>query len=145
MNKLIIGGVLLVVGIGGAIFFIGQQGDNVSAPVDKSVVNEAISPTNAGMEEVKDEIVKDGAMMEKVSVEIKDFAFGPKTITVKKGTTVTWTNQDSIKHNAAADDGSFKTELMAKGESQSITFDKVGIYNYHCTPHPNMKATIIVE
>ena len=145
MNKLIIGGVLTAVVIGGAIFFIGQQGDQVSTPVGTDAVKEAISPTQAVMEEAKDEMVKEGAMREKVSIDIKDFAYGPKTLTVKKGTTVVWTNQDSVKHTATADDGSFDTGLLAKGESGSVTFDKIGTFNYHCTPHPNMKAAIIVE
>ncbi len=145
MNKLIIGGVLTVVVIGGAIFFIGQQGDQVSTPVDTDAVKETISPTQAVMEEAKDEKVKESAMREKVSIDIKDFAYGPKTLTVKKGTIVTWTNQDSAKHTATADDGSFDTGLLAKGESGSVTFDKIGTFNYHCTPHPNMKAAIIVE
>lgn len=78
------------------------------------------------------------------SVQISNFAFSPATITVKAGTTVTWTNKDSIKHSATADDNSFDTGLIAQNDSASYTFKKPGTYHYHCTPHPYMKGTVIV-
>lgn len=79
-----------------------------------------------------------------VIIEISNFAFRPGTITVKKGTTVTWTNKDSIGHNAAADDASWKIAILSSGQSGSVTFDKAGTYPYHCTPHPFMKGAIVV-
>jgi amicyanin len=79
------------------------------------------------------------------SVTIQDFAFSPKNITVKVGTSVTWTNQDSVKHNVASDDeGGPDGPLLAKGETYSYTFKKVGTFDYHCAPHPYMKATVTV-
>lgn len=79
------------------------------------------------------------------AVSIKDFAFGPTTITVKKGTTVTWTNQDGPKHTVTADGSEGpKSGLLAKGESTSYTFNSVGSFPYHCEPHPFMKATVVV-
>lgn len=80
-------------------------------------------------------------------IDIKDFAFTPAAIQVKKGTTVTWTNQDSTRHNIAPDSetADFKaSELLDKGKSYSVTFNTVGTYTYHCTPHPYMKASVIV-
>ena len=78
-------------------------------------------------------------------IEIKGFAFSPAIITVKVGTKVTWTNQDSVAHTATSDDSTtFDTGLLNQGESGSFTFDKVGTYEYHCTPHPRMTAKIIV-
>src|SRR3954447_23722624 len=44
-----------------------------------------------------------------VAVDIKDFAFNPKDLTVKKGTKITWTNDDSTAHNVVAGDGTFKS------------------------------------
>jgi amicyanin len=81
------------------------------------------------------------------TVEIKDFAFSPAAITVKKGTKVTWTNKDSTQHNISPDTetADFKaSELLAQGESYSVTFNTVGTFSYHCTPHPYMKASVIV-
>lgn len=141
MNKLIIGVVVVVIVIAGIVMFAGSQGTINTEPVPTpttTVQESSPMPSPTATEE-------EGAVMEKASVEIKDFAFGPKTLTVKKGTTVTWTNQDSVSHTATADNGSFDTGLLAKGESGSVTFDKVGTFAYHCTPHPNMKATIIVQ
>lgn len=79
------------------------------------------------------------------SVTIQDFAFSPKSITVKAGTTVTWTNQDSVKHNVVSDsDGGPDGPLLSKGETYSYTFAKAGTYDYHCQPHPYMKGTVTV-
>ena len=79
------------------------------------------------------------------SVEIKNFAFSPATITVKAGDTVTWTNNDSMAHSATSDDGSFDTGIMEDGHTKSITFNKAGSFVYHCSVHPNMKGTVIVQ
>ena len=81
------------------------------------------------------------------SVEISNFAFSPASITVKKGTTVTWTNKDSVRHDVIADDPSDAAPngpLLDQGKTYSFTFTKVGTYSYHCTPHPYMKGTVAV-
>lgn len=83
------------------------------------------------------------------SVEIKDFAYSPRTISVKKGTTVTWTNQDNAGHSVTSDDNDKNTDkleskLLQKGESFKATFNTPGTYYYHCTAHPNMTGTVIV-
>jgi amicyanin len=80
-------------------------------------------------------------------VEIEDMAFSPASITVKKGTTVTWTNRDAVQHTVTPDNPS--TEFAASGmlssdESYSVTFNTVGTYTYHCQPHPQMTGTVIV-
>lgn len=83
-----------------------------------------------------------------VTVEIKNHKYNPETITIKKGTTVTWTNQDSVKHDIAPDEESpnfVGSELLAKGEGYSYTFNEPGTYEYHCTPHPFMTAKVVVE
>lgn len=77
------------------------------------------------------------------SVEIKDFAFNPSTINIKAGTVVTWTNQDTIKHDVKLDE--IQSPNLAKGQSWSYSFTTPGNYNYICSIHPSMQATIIVE
>ncbi|PWU24086.1 amidase [Candidatus Cerribacteria bacterium 'Amazon FNV 2010 28 9'] len=79
------------------------------------------------------------------NVTIQNFAFGPATLTVKAGTTLTWTNKDSMAHTATADDGTFDTESIAPNTSKSITFNTPGTFAYHCSVHPSMHATIIVQ
>ncbi len=81
----------------------------------------------------------------KNAVTIRNFAFSPSKITIKKGNSVTWTNQDSVGHSATADDNSFDTGILSYGESRSITFNKKGIYAYHCSIHPFMKAEVVVN
>ncbi len=49
-------------------------------------------------------------------VDIADFKFGPETIEVATGTKVTWTNSDTAPHTATADDSSFDTGDLDKGD-----------------------------
>lgn len=80
-------------------------------------------------------------------VSIEQYAFSPSAITVKAGTTVTWTNHDSVNHTVTADDGSaiqFDSGDIDKGQTYQFTFDQPGTYHYHCTPHPFMHGTVVV-
>ncbi|MDO8518029.1 MAG: cupredoxin family copper-binding protein [bacterium] len=81
---------------------------------------------------------------EEITVEIANMAFPSSTITVRPGTKVTWVNKDVARHNVLADDGSFKTELIGRGESVSVTFQKEGAFSYYCGPHPFMKGVVTV-
>lgn len=80
-------------------------------------------------------------------VSYEDFRVMPQTIRVKKGTTVTWVNRDTAKHDVTPERESEEfeaSELFGKSEMHSVTFDTVGIYNYYCSPHPYMKGTVEV-
>lgn len=80
-----------------------------------------------------------------VAVGIQNFAYSPATLTVKTGTKVTWTNYDSAPHTVTSVSGTvLDSPNITTGKSFSYTFTKAGTYNYYCTIHPNMKATIIV-
>lgn len=79
-------------------------------------------------------------------VEISDFKFGPEELTVEAGSTVTFTNKDSVQHNVVAADGFFKTKLLDENESVTITLSEPGEYDYYCEPHKSfMKGKIIVK
>jgi len=78
------------------------------------------------------------------SVSIISFSFRPKSLTVKVGTKVTWTNQDNVTHTVTADQGAFNSSVDP-GSSFSFTFTKAGSYAYHCMIHPSMMATIVVQ
>ena len=79
-------------------------------------------------------------------VTIANLAFDPTTVTIDVGDAVTWSNDDSTAHNATADDGSnCCTQNIAAGESMSITFLVAGTYAYHCTIHPQMTGTVVVQ
>ena len=77
-----------------------------------------------------------------VTVSMKNTAFNPKTLTVTKGTTVTWVNDDPVAHDVTGAD--FQSGSIGKGGSYSHTFDTVGTFNYRCTVHPGMDGTITV-
>ena len=85
------------------------------------------------------------------TVSIQNFAFNPTTISVTKGTTVTWVKGDTTDHTIVSDaQGSvalgaiFTSNSLPKGASFSFKFDNPGTYLYHCSIHPSMKATVIV-
>jgi len=78
-------------------------------------------------------------------VVMKNLAFDPATVTIKVGESVTWTNQDSTNHTVTADNGEFNSDQLANGATFSFKFDKAGTYAYHCSIHPSMKATVVVE
>lgn len=78
-------------------------------------------------------------------VVMKGFAFGPATVTIKAGESVTWTNQDPTNHTVTADNGEFKSSDIANGATFTFKFDKAGTYPYHCSIHPTMKATVVVQ
>ena len=66
-------------------------------------------------------------------------------MTVVVGDTVTWTNGDQISHTATADGGAFDTGTLGNGESGTATFAAAGSFPYHCTVHPTMTGTVVVE
>jgi plastocyanin len=76
---------------------------------------------------------------------ISDFKFTPGTITIHVGDTVSWTNNGPTNHTATANDGSFNTGTLKKGQSASHTFTKAGTFAYICEIHPFMKGTIVVD
>lgn len=80
------------------------------------------------------------------TVSISNFTFTPKNITVKKGTMVTWTNNDTVPHDVKETDGKPgpKSDSLAQGESYSYTFNTPGTYKYFCSIHPSMTASVIV-
>jgi 3',5'-cyclic-AMP phosphodiesterase len=78
-------------------------------------------------------------------VKIDNFVFGPQTITVPVGTTVTWTNKDDIPHTIVSTDGVFKSKVRDTDEKFFYTFDKAGTYSYYCSVHPKMTGKVVVH
>lgn len=78
-------------------------------------------------------------------VKIDNFAFGPQSLTVKVGTTVTWTNRDDIPHTVVSADGVFKSKARDTDETFSFKFDKAGTYSYFCSLHPKMTGQVVVQ
>jgi len=77
------------------------------------------------------------------SISIENYAFNPATLTVKVGTTVTWTNNDSAVHQIQS--GDFNSKMLSKGQTFSFTFNQAGNFDYACSIHPTMTGSIIVQ
>ena len=82
---------------------------------------------------------------ENLSVKITDFSYAPEVITVKVGTTISWTNDDNAPHTITGDDNSWDSGRVKKNETYSHTFDKAGTFEYHCAYHSSMKGSVIVS
>lgn len=144
MNKALIAVVVIVLVLGTGWFLM--QGQNTQPAEQPTKVTE----TQTGVPSVTETVL---VGEEDVLVTIQSFAFDPATLAVKKGTTVKWTNQDSVSHTVTSDTigqlddrgGELNSELFGKGESFSHTFNTLGTFEYHCEPHPNMKAKVVVE
>jgi plastocyanin len=97
-----------------------------SQPVSNQVPNQPAQPVTASN-----------------MVTIKNFAFSPASLTIKAGTTVTWTNQDSASHTISS--ASFSSGNLATGDKFQFTFTNPGTYAYSCGIHPSMQGTITVQ
>jgi plastocyanin len=80
-----------------------------------------------------------------LNVSIEGFMFNKKTMTIAQGTKVRWTNKDSMAHTVTSDDGKFDSGSIAPGQTFEFTFNDLGTFNYHCTPHPTMTGSITVK
>ena len=80
-----------------------------------------------------------------VKVEIMNFAFMPAHIEVSPGTRVVWTNEDSDPHTVTTDDPGFSSQALDTGQAYAQALAKAGTFAYHCTIHPFMHGTVVVE
>jgi len=78
-------------------------------------------------------------------VKIDNFSFGPQTLTVAVGTTVTWINRDDIPHTVVSNNGVFKSKVLDTDDKFSYTFSKAGDYQYFCSIHPKMTGKVVVQ
>lgn len=137
---LIIGAIAVVI-VGGIVVWMLLGARPQSDTGDSTRVGDA--PSNASG-------VADHTSEERVTVTMKNTAFAPQKIKIKKGTTVTWTNEDTVRHNVVAlneDDQSGlpnTNQLLGNGESYTYTFDAIGTFDYKCSPHPFMTGAVEV-
>jgi plastocyanin len=123
-NKIVTGIVLIVLVIGGLVLFGNNKSGKNTPPVQtKPEVTQTTQTTN--------------------SITISNFSFNPNALTVKVGTTVTWTNQDSVVHKIKSDN--FNSPDLGQGDKFEFTFSNKGSFDYVCSIHPSMQGKIIVE
>ncbi|HLE49436.1 MAG TPA: cupredoxin family copper-binding protein [Patescibacteria group bacterium] len=123
-NKIVIGIVLLIVVVGGFIYFTknkySSNQQNSTQPAQQSQTGEAANVVN-----------------------IQNFTFSPGALTVKAGTKVTWVNQDSVTHTIKSD--TFNSSTLMKGDKFEFTFTEKGSFDYSCGLHPSMVGKVVVE
>ena len=79
------------------------------------------------------------------TVIASDFKFQQPSLKVKKGTMVTWKNEDSSQHTVTSDNnGPLKSPRFGKGQTYQYAFNEAGNFSYFCEPHPYMKGTVEV-
>lgn len=132
-------GLIVIAAVAGGVFIISGRGDNE----ESTGANQQTTPSttqNSGSSTTNNQTP---ATTDKVS--ISNFAFSPTDITVKKGTTVTWTNNDSVAHTIEFDTNDIpKSETLGNGQTYSFMFNDEGTFNYICGIHPSMHGTVTV-
>lgn len=148
-NMIIVAVIVVVVLVGGALLLSQNQKAPQTSQPTPTTTTETATPTQA--EEKKEATgatkKEDTSMTKGSTIEVKNFAYVPATLTVKAGEKITYTNRDVAGHSVTSDDGkSFDTGVVGKDQSATLTApSKPGTYGFHCTPHPNIKATLVVE
>lgn len=147
MNKNILAIIIAAVAVlaaGVLVLNSGNKNNNSTDMADMNMPTSSVSNgSNPMMSEQTNEVISGTA-----TVDMFNFEFTPKKVTIKKGTTVTWNQKDDTRHDVAPTmdygDAFVPSKLMKKGESYSFTFNTAGTYTYICSPHPYMKGTIEV-
>ncbi|WP_336492051.1 cupredoxin domain-containing protein [Methylobacterium nigriterrae] len=80
-----------------------------------------------------------------VVIRIDNFTFGPETVTVPPGTTVTWINGDDIPHTVVAQNKLFRSKTLDTDDRYTFTFQAPGEYAYFCSLHPHMTGKVVVK
>lgn len=141
--RIAIAAVIAILVIGGGAFLIMNKDD---APANNIETQE--QDTNTSQSNEEGQAVEQSENSQVASVSIDNSSFSPSTVTVKKGTKVTWTNNDSLEHSVTPDntDESFpgSNGLLSQGQTYSQTFNTTGEYTYHCTVHSFMKGKVVV-
>ena len=148
--------VIFIIGIVGFIFAKARLNPTVTTSTKKTTVEVTPRPT------VQENVSSPAAIIspkpsgalpnkeatpsaQRVEVIISNLSFQPALVTVGKGSTIVWRNQDAVSHTVTAGDGSFNSGTIVAGDTFVQRFDKVKTYTYSCSIHPEMKGTIIAE
>ena len=78
-------------------------------------------------------------------IVIDAMEFKPRTLEVRVGDTVTWTNKDPFPHTAASSKPAFSSPEIGSGKSWKMVVRTKGDFDYICTLHPTMKARLLVK
>ena len=134
MKPLIAGIVVIIVVAAGVGYAVSHKSNSSNPPTT--------SQTNSGSTQNSNQPIQSGA------INIRNMMFTPSQITVQKGATVTWTNNDSVAHTVTDDlsnVGGPDSGDIQPGSTYSFKFTKAGSFQYHCNIHHSMRGTIVVK
>ncbi len=125
----------------------------VTESVSTGTVAPQVQPSKVPNEPAKSEITSNPApvvVQESVvapapvthNISIAGFAFGPSSLSVKKGDTVVWTNNDSAPHTVTG--SGLNSPTLGSGQKYTFTFNSAGTFRYHCNFHPSMQGSVTV-
>lgn len=133
-------GVVIAILVAGGVLFALTNNSEPAAPTNQSTTEDHSHESS----EEQDESTTEESDTKSVSiVSNADDGFAPATITIKKGETVTWTNNDDMPHTVEFDDE--ESNELSRGDTFSKQFDSVGTFSYECGLHSNMTGTVVVE
>lgn len=121
-----------------------QSQNNEPSPAQDNQNNK---PPEARPAETLPKDIQDLTGQSEIDIDLANNAFSKPNIKIKKGTKIVWTNQDETVHDITIDDGSpngVVGEKLAKGQTDTFTFDVVQSYDYHCSEHENIKGNVTV-
>ena len=108
-----------------------------SAPFTATAPSPAPAPTPGGV--ASSVVIPAGAET------LGNRAYSPDNLSVAAGSTVTWTNTDAIAHTSTSDGRTWNSQTILPGGTFSFTFQNAGTFTYHCTIHPGMIGTVVVQ
>lgn len=131
--------IAVILVLAGSVYYFVRSAPSVVQPVGDSAP--------AALESGDSPIDTSPAKAGETAVSISGFAFNPKTVTIEKGSSVRWTNNESVGHDVVGDDASlgFRSPIMPQGDSYLFTFNEAGTFTYYCGVHPSMKGTVVVR
>lgn len=152
MNKtaIVTIGIVLALAVGGVVTWLvvtSNKPATVTTDSSSNTSSNMNTPSGTNSDNVP---VNSGATSTSSSVTIENMAFSPSKITVKKGTTVTWTNKDDVGHSVVSDSDApaggppKSAALFGNGGTFSFTYNTVGTFAYHCSAHPFMQGSVEV-
>ena len=157
MNKIIISLVVAAVLIGGYFLFRGSyptpsvpqtsnQQTAPQSPTSEPSTQQPINQPSATVELSQPSSMSQAPIVtaKTYSVSIQNFAFSQKSINIKKGDTVVWTNKDSAPHTVTGVNDGPASGTLNNSSSYSFTFNSAGTFSYKCAFHPSMTGSVVV-
>jgi amicyanin len=146
MKKIVISIITIVIIVLGIFYF-----SNIYNTAQKNQVQTTTTPANTQTQNLPNTVVNTVTpakipSTKTYNISIANFAFNSKTLTINKGDTITWTNNDSVPHQVKGDTlTSLSGPVITNGQSYSYTFNNIGTFAYHCNIHPSMLGSVTVQ